>query len=88
MTEIGLKDVEKAIKDDLENINAAIKEEHDYNSRRFGAILDDLDKLRGVNNGIRGEKEEDIMDTEEPEDTEKEDQLPGAKANDMNKWQL
>eukprot|EP00972_Heterocapsa_arctica_P111560 16424255-Heterocapsa_arctica.AAC.1 len=28
------------------------------------------------------------MSTEEPEDVEREDQLPGAKANDMNKWQV
>eukprot|EP00972_Heterocapsa_arctica_P093995 13863273-Heterocapsa_arctica.AAC.1 len=76
MTEIGLKEIEKCI-----------GEEHVYNSKKFGNIMDDIEDMNKKNKRKQDEMETERVRTEESEE-EEEDQLPGAKANDMNKFQM
>eukprot|EP00972_Heterocapsa_arctica_P028634 4212819-Heterocapsa_arctica.AAC.1 len=77
MTEIALKDIMKEI-----------EEEHNNNSNKFGNILDDIDERRKKSKYDTDIKDDSSMRSAEPADEEPEDQLPGARANDMNKWQI
>eukprot|EP00972_Heterocapsa_arctica_P100709 14848217-Heterocapsa_arctica.AAC.1 len=73
MTEITLKEIMKEIED-----------EHNYNSEKFGHILDDIEEVRKRRKDDTDAMEDSSMRSVEPAEVEPEDNLKGARANDMN----